>query len=395
MKKDEGQGFPKELLKKPAGERLEYFRGYTVAHPVLRAAYEKAQRILRFKGGKQIILIIGPGRSGKTFLCEWLEEEIRYEWAPLQATDPGRIPVVTVEVPGRDTLRPTWKLIYELILEAVGEPLIDRKVVYDDLTHHPTAAGELKLNDRLSGGKFGLAVAKALRNRRAYLFLDEFHHVLDWPGWSYQDQMHCVKSLANRGRTKLGLFATYEALDLLDLDDQTECRTKIIHLRRYGLSDEDLADFQGVVYSFQLNLPFRDEPDLMTHFDYLYERTSGRVGLLAIWLQEACHLALEEGAPTVRLKHLRQTEPLTKIQARKMLAKLIENENSFNGLVGEDSEAEEEKEADVSDAHKTRPLTDVPSADAKSPKQRGQRRMRRVGERKPERDSTGRGRVAA
>jgi len=386
MSKDKEERFPRELLKKPTSERSKYFREYTVGHPVLMKAYEKAMRILRQHGGKQIALIVGPGRSGKTFLTEWLAEDLKSDWAPQQASDPGRIPVVSIEVPARDTLRPSWMKIYELILRALEEPLIDKKIVYGDLTLHPTSDGKLKMNDRFAGGKLGIAVKSALEYRRPTLFFDEFHHLLNWPGLSFQDQMDCVKYLANRGETKLGLFATYEVLDPFDLSDQVTCRTKIIHLRRYGLSKEDQEDFGSVIYSFQINMPFRDEPDLLKHFDYLYERTNGQVGLLFIWLQEACDMALEEGASTVKLKHLKTTEPLTKTQAQKMHNKFMENENRYNELVGEDSETEDEDEDEISGDATSRIQRDEPVKDANANKKRGRGRPRRVGERNPVRE---------
>ena len=394
MSKDEEERFPRKLLEKPTSERSKYFREYTVGHPILKKAYEKAMRILRQPSGKQIALIVGPGRSGKTFLTEWLAEDLKSDWAPKQTSDPGRIPVVSIEIPARDTLRPSWVKIYELILRALEEPLIDKKIVYGDLTLHPTSDGKLKMNDRLTGGKLGIAIKSALEYRRPALFFDEFHHLLNWPGLSFQDQMDCVKYLANRGGTKLGLFATYEVLDLFDLSDQVTCRTKIIHLRRYGLSEEDQEDFAGVIYSFQINMPFHDEPDLLKHFDYLYERTNGRVGLLFIWLQEAFDLALEEGALTVKLKHLTTTEPLTKTQAQKMHNKFVENENRYNELVGEDSETEDEED-EISNDAKSRIQCDESVEDANTNKKRGRGKPRRVGERKPERDLTGREEVAA
>jgi hypothetical protein len=225
------------------------------------------------------------------------------------------------------------------------------------------------------------------------VFFDEFHHLLTWPGWSYQDHMDCSKSLANRGKTKLGLYATYEALDLLDFSDQVTCRTKIIHLRRYGKDDKDQEDFDGVIYSFQINMPFPDEPNLGKHFDYLYERTNGRIGLLAIWLQEAYDLALEEGAGTMKPKHLRMTEPLTKRQAQKMEAALIESENRYYESVGEEDEAEDEEGDGISDGARAPSRSDESRGAAKAPAKR--RRPRRVGERKPGRDRTGRAKNAA
>jgi hypothetical protein len=400
MSKDKEERFPQPLLKKSTLERSKYFREYTVGHPVLKNAYEKAMRILRQPSGKQIVLVVGPGRSGKTFLNGWLAEDLKSDWAPHQASDPGRIPVVSIEVPARDTLRPSWTLIYELILRALEEPLIDKKIVYGGLTLHPTGDGNIKLDDRIAGGKLGMAARYALQYRRPVVFFDEFHHLLNWPGLSFQDQMDCVKSLSNQGKTKfssqgetkLGLFATYEVLDPLDLSDQVICRTKIIHLHRYGDSEEDQANFEGVIYSFQINMPFGDEPDLLRHFDYLYERTNGRVGLLAIWLQEAFDMALEEGASTVKLKHLKATEPLTKTQALKMHNKLVENENRYNELVGEDSEIGNEEDEDLKANAKSHAQSDESIT---TNKKQGRGKTGKVGERRPGRDVTGRDKVAA
>ena len=395
MSIDNAEGFPRELLKKPTSERRKYFREYTVGHPVLTEAYEKAMRILRQPGGKQIVLVVGPGRSGKTFLTEWLAEEVKSDWAPQQVSDPGRIPVVSIEMPARDTNNPTWALIYELILRAIEEPLIDKKIVYDGVTLYPTSDGSIKIENRTAGGKLGIVAKSAINKRRTTVFFDEFHHLLNWPGFSFQDHMNCVKALANRGQNKLGLFATYEVLDALDLSDQTTCRTKIIHLHRYGDSVEDQANFEGVIYSFQINMPFRAEPDLLEHFDYIYERTNGRVGLLAIWLQEAYDMAIEDGAATIKLKHLKATEPLTGKQARNMYYKLVENETRYNQLVGEDSEIDDEEEDGIRDDAISRVSHDESAGDANANKKPGGRRQKRVGERNPVRDSTGREEVAA
>lgn len=392
MTDEEENGFPKELLRCLPSDRSKYFREYTVDHPILRSGFDKAWRILHQSGGKQIVLVIGPGRSGKTFLSRWLEEELKYEWAPQQSSDPGRIPVVSIEVPARDTLRPSWTTIYELILRRLEEPLIDKKIVYADVTLYPTSDGKFKISDKTRAAKYGLAVVEAIQHRRPTLFFDEFHHVLGWPGVSYQDQMDCVKSIANRGGTKLVLFATYEALELFDLSDQAMCRTKPIHLRRYGLSDEDYANFEGTVNSFQINLPFHHEPDLLKHLDYLYERTNGRIGLLAIWLQEAADLALEEGASTVKVRHLKQTEPLTRTQALKMLSKLEQSENRYVEVVGEESGIDEEElDEEVHNDNKTQGQGNDASETTQMPKSQGRGRSRKVGERNPGRDLTGRG----
>src|SRR5438045_9104224 len=129
------EGFDPAILKESVERRYEYYKARTIAHPILKNAYETIMSIIREPAGKQIVMVIGPPRSGKTFLLEWLESEIKYYWAQIQASDPGRIPIASIEVPSRDTLKPNWALIYERILKALEEHLTDQKIIYGDVMY--------------------------------------------------------------------------------------------------------------------------------------------------------------------------------------------------------------------------------------------------------------------
>jgi hypothetical protein len=391
------EGFPLQLLNEPPEKRYEYYKKHTVAHPIIQKAFDTVWEIIHEPAGKQIVLVLGPPRAGKTFLLEWLESEIKYEWAQKQASDLGRIPIVSIEVPARDVLKPSWALIYERILRALEEPLIDKKVIYGDVLLRPSSNGKFSIDNRVTGGKLRIALEEALKHRLPFaVFFDEFHHLLGMAGLSWQDQMDCVKSLANMTRTLLVLSGTYEGLDLIDLSDQLTLRTKVVHLRRYGDGEIDMADFESTINSFQVYMPFRKEPDLTKHFDYLYERSVGLVGNLANWLLQATCTALKEGAPTLTLRHLKKHVPLSEKQALKMRTNIMEDETGFLDIVGiEDIISDMDDEIDGAQNGKPDEARALEPSSSEPPTAKPIRKRRRVGERVPERDPIGREHCAA
>ena len=60
---------------------------------------------------------------------------------------------------------------------------------------------------------------------------------------------------------------------------------------------EDRQTFINVVRSFEKELPFEDRSDLVSDWEFLYERSLGCVGVLKEWLVRAATVALERGPP--------------------------------------------------------------------------------------------------
>jgi hypothetical protein len=390
MSKSKDREFPIKLLKEPPEKRFSYYKGITVAHPILQQAYDTVLDIIHEPAGKQIVMVVGPPRAGKTFLLEWLESEIRSEWALQQASDPGRIPIVSIEIPGKDTIKSSWAPIYDRVLRALEEPLIDQKVIYGDVTLRPTIRGKFTYSDRVTGGKLRYALEEAIKHRRPFaIFLDEIHHLLGMAGLSFQDQMDCLKSLANMTNTLLLLYGTYEAEDLIDLSDQLTLRTKVVHLRRYTESKEDQADFEGIVNTFQLEMPFHKTPDLLKYSGYLYERSLGCVGIIRNWLLQAYRCALKEDAPTLTLKHLKMRAPLSEKQALTRLGNIKRDESQFYTKVGKEDVIREEDDVDAFEDKKAN------EQDKRNTKPKSRGRRGRAFERALERDDTGRKERAA
>ncbi|MFL6255026.1 MAG: hypothetical protein ACJ74T_08375 [Pyrinomonadaceae bacterium] len=78
-----------------------------------------------------------------------------------------------------------------------------------------------------------------------------------------------------------------------------------IHFPRYHAEREShRQQFVNLLYTFQERLPLPETPDLVSKWDYFYERSVGCVGVLKDWLTRSLALALEDDSPTLKLKYL-------------------------------------------------------------------------------------------
>ena len=383
--------FPPSLLTRPRSERYEYFENYSVAHTVLEKCFEKLMQTIWMPAGKRLVFIIGPPGVGKTFLSQWVEDEVKAHWAKKQHQDRGRIPFVGIEVPSKDRIKPSCGDIYLRLLRALEEPLINKKIIYGDVVLHRTLDNQIAVNSRATATKLRYALEQALEHRKPFvLSMDEAQHLMNLAGLSLEELMDWLKSFANMCKVLIALFGTYEMFDLLDLSDQLMRRSKIIHLRRYSNKDEDLISFQRTVISFQQNMPLKKEPDLLAHYEYLYERTAGCVGNLYEWLLAAFNLALQESkVETLSYRHLRECAPLTALRAAKMNQSIEEDELLFLKEVGED-DVDDEDERAVSSAHIDKTEKSLNSENGKAKSSAKKTRKGRVGKRLPKRDRTGR-----
>ena len=92
------------------------------------------------------------------------------------------------------------------------------------------------------------------------------------------------------------LFGIYDLLAFRNLNGQLSRRSIDIHLSRYRADDsEDRQTFINVVRSFEKELPFQDRLDLVSEWEFLYERSLGCVGVLKEWLVRVATVAVRKG----------------------------------------------------------------------------------------------------
>src|SRR6266700_7313485 len=108
---------------------------------------------------------------------------------------------------------------------------------------------------------------------------------------------------------------------------QLACRSVDVHFPRYDLvKEDDCHIFQSVLWALQRQMPLEEEPLLAErHWEFLYARSIGCIGLLKMHLNRALSLALAEGAKTVTLTHLRKTA-LSETRVELALRNALESE---------------------------------------------------------------------
>jgi energy-coupling factor transporter ATP-binding protein EcfA2 len=331
------QQFPPALLKQSQEERLAYFDNYTMAHPRLDEAVNLLKLLVNESGESRVIFIYGPTGVGKTTLRLLIEKWLIESTLPELEADPGRLPVASVEAVVQKSGLFNPKDHIKRCLFALNEPLVDQKTDYKTKGIYRNNNGQVVIGSQALETDLGWALEQALKHRKPKIFfIDEAHHLLMVAsGRKLTDLPEAIKSLANRTEVVHGLVGTYELLTLHDVGDQLSRRSVYVHFPRYRADvKEDREIFQSVVWGFQLHLPLPEAPDLLSNWDYCYERSLGCVGILKNWLRNALADAIAEGAVTLGKKHL-ERRALGVAQCRNILKKIKEGESNHALLEAE------------------------------------------------------------
>ena len=288
------------LSQEPASpeSRLDHFRAYTVAHPRLVQAKETLMNAIRGAEPNSLILVFGPTGVGKTTLRLRIEQLIVAELSSELQADLTRIPVVSVEAVAPESGSFNWRDHYTRLLHQLDEPLIDRKLNRNPERAFPAPTPRFIPPPRAVGAEYRYAVEQAIRYRRPVaVMIDEAQHLGKIPsGRRLLDQLDVIKSIANQTKTVHVLFGTYDLLAFRNLNGQLSRRSIDVHLARYSAEDAgDRQIFINVVQSFEAELPFEERSDLVSDWEFLYERSLGCVGILKEWLVRAAAVATRKG----------------------------------------------------------------------------------------------------
>jgi hypothetical protein len=325
-------GFPHQLLERSAEDRLDYFRNHTVAHAALKEADEAVMQAIEQPAGTSLVFVFGPTGVGKTTLLLHIQKKLIEASQKDRPEEKGHIPVAGMEAAASDSRNFDWKEYYRRALITLSEPLIGHKIDYSNRDARRNRIGHLVFNTKPATSELRLALEDALRYRRLRAFIvDEAQHLTRMAsGRKLQDQLDCIKSLSNMTGTVHLLVGTYELLALRNLSGQLSRRSADVHFRRYRVdSATDAKAFQSVLWDFQRHLPVPQEPDFLRHWQYIYERTIGCVGVLKTWLMKSLADVIRVGAPTVTLQHL-EKHALSISQCVSMSTEALKGEEAFS-----------------------------------------------------------------
>jgi hypothetical protein len=296
--------FPRELLEQTHASRLDYFKGYTIAHPALSGAFNTVWNALREPAGALLIFVFGPTGVGKTTLLAHVEKRLIEQALSLLEQDRGRLPVVKLEAVAPSARQFRWPDFYNRALIGVREALIEDKVNADLLVPRYNEKLQRYVAPRtgVDVAELRLAWEQVLKYRRpSAVLIDEAQHLAKMTrGVKLLDQLDHLKSLAVMSQTVHVLAGTYDLLAFRNLNAQLSRRSVDVHFPRYRATDKQgVRAFQSVVLAFQRHLPLEEPPDLLHLWKYLYARTIGCPGVLKDWLTKALAEALETGQKTL------------------------------------------------------------------------------------------------
>jgi hypothetical protein len=388
MDKQKYNGFPLELLKQSNSKRVSYFDCYTIGHPQLKEASDSLTSAINDAIPGSLVLVCGPSGVGKTTLRLRTEQRITTDMLEELESDPGRFAVVGIEAVPPDLGNFNWKDFYKRLLQKLDEPCINYKIKPPTDNQCADPERRTNLGHTAAAPELRQVAEDVLKHRRpSALLIDEAQHLAKMSsGRKLQDQLDSIKSLASMTKIPIVLIGTYELLSFRNLSAQLSRRSVDVHFRRYRADrGEEIKAFKNVLWSFQNHLPLSEEPDLVSDWDYFYERSIGCIGVLKEWLLKALKKALKDGGVTLTLKHLKQSA-LSVSQCDNMLADATEGEAAL----------EESMEARANlrrlmglEAKFTKAEGNEGRSSVRAEKATGQRRRRRPGERNPKRDPIG------
>lgn len=318
------------VCRKPACPEswFERFRAHTVAHPRLAEAKETLMNATHGAEPNSLIFVFGPTGVGKNTLRLKIEQLLAQELLNELQKDLTRIPVVSVEAVAPESGSFNWRDHFKRLLYQLDEPLVERKLNRPLEDNVAGAAGHFMPTPRAVGTEYRYAVEQAIRYRRPVaVMIDEAQHIGKISsGRRLLDQLDVVKSFANQTKTVHVLLGTYDLLAFRNLNGQLSRRSIDVHLARYRAKDpEDLQTFINVVRSFEKELPLEEPSDLVSNWEFLYERSLGCIGILKEWLVRAVTVAYRKGDRKLT-KRLVETQALSIAQCEQLHAEIIDGE---------------------------------------------------------------------
>ncbi|MBM7605937.1 energy-coupling factor transporter ATP-binding protein EcfA2 [Metabacillus crassostreae] len=309
-------------------EKKKYFIERTANHPLLSKTYLEIREKIRESAGGKIYLVYGPTGVGKSTLYNKLKNTVTKSHQ-MTNVHSSLIPIVGLELPAPDNGKFNWKDFYRRILREMNEPLIDKKIKKD---HHPKKFIPNYLPSTAPELRESLENSIIYRETKIIL-LDEAQHLLKVAsGKNIQDQMDALKSIANLTGAIIVMFGTYELMDFFDLNGQLGRRTEEIHFPRYNINVKEEADaFINVIATFQTHIPLKNNSDLSSHWEFLYERSIGCIGILKEWLDNCVKEALNNNENSITIKLLEKHAPTPK-KVLKIANEVLDGEKNVKDM---------------------------------------------------------------
>lgn len=324
-------GFPLHLLNQPVQHRISYFRNFTLVHPHLGQTYEDLFHAIKYSTPGSLIFLYGPSGVGKTTLIQKIYKEIFDDAFLEMIANPTKLPAIMIRAIAADGNAFDWKDFFRRLLVEASDFVSERRI--DDEIWENIARQNNKIikDSRAPSSSRRKAVENCFKHRAPLaVLIDEAQEIgAVASGRKLLRQTNVLKSIAEETRINHILSGTYELLPLRNLNGQLSRRSIEIHFPRYDAHcSEQSKIFRNVLRTLQVHLPLEESPNLIVHWEYLFERSVGCVGTVKDWLTRSLSWALEKNQATLTLTDLKKREPSV-AQSARSLEEILEGERKL------------------------------------------------------------------
>jgi hypothetical protein len=322
---------------------IEALEGIRVAHPMLIDCHNDLVSMIEAPAGRNIAFLFGATGVGKTMLVTTVHELIWDQYEP-DDEHPGRFPILYFSAPPSTAYAPaSLKWATQLALKGIREPAPDRKRTLPRPPVGQTHLGQFDSRSPLPPAFQALVDTLRDRETKAVLIDDSHQFSNGLSRGRIELQLEYFKLLADLSGALVVLIGTYALLSQRNINAQLGRRSDDIHFRRYRADiPEERRNFLGFLNSLMHQIDEHADatrvtvPCLVDHFELLYSRSAGCVGIVKRWVVVAANDALRERRREVTAGDLHRRAP-TIARTRTLLQEILAAEEQ---LVEEEADEE-------------------------------------------------------
>ncbi len=307
------QLFPLELLEKSPEEKLKFFKNHTVSHTFFEKTFQELSFAIQDAQPGTIIFLYGPSGVGKTTMLQLIERFFTKKFLPDLKTNLEMIPVVRVNAVETDFVGFDWKDFFQRLLVKLHDPFPENKLnLISSEEVYQKVQKLIDFRGYATSRKYRYTLENVIKHRQPKAILvDEAQHIGKVvTSRKLLNQLNVIKCLANESETVFVLSGTYDLIPFLNLNDQLARRSINIEFPRYKVEiKKDCEIFINTLRTFQQYIPIETIPDLVSNWDFFYERTLGCVGTLKDWLERSISLAFRDGEKEIKHIHWEKRSP--------------------------------------------------------------------------------------
>lgn len=281
---------------------IDEFNRKRVRHLRVEEMFATLNKICTAGNNESVIAVIGSTGVGKSALLRQFVSGVNAAYAAAMEKDPAMLPAVYLELPTPIAGDANWKDIFIRLLNAMEEPLVDRKTVH--ALHPDSTRKAMSSPPRGVAEELRRSLLNCVRNRNTkVIVLDEGRNLFySRSSLRHSLQLDLVKSLSNDIKIPIVIGSSYDFLNTDNFHGQLARRTRILHFERYSEADVVKGNAYGIsfrdaLYSLLHALPVPWDRDFLKHSDYFLMHSVGCIGILKNWLERSLVDALDLNQP--------------------------------------------------------------------------------------------------